>query len=129
MFRKYLTKYFYGDHWLFEGKKSVNFSVENLVNLKFYLDNKNIELLVVLYPWAFELVDKTPREKYLKYNIPRLQNNNINYISAYNYFLTLSGDPYSNISDNYVYQDIHFNKKGYKALSDIIWKKISNTIH
>jgi len=126
--RKYLTKYFYGNHWLREGKKSINFSIENLVTLKSYLDNKNIELLVVLYPWAFELVDKIPREKYLRYITPKLKKNNIDYISAYNYFLNLKEDPYTNISDNWVYQDVHLNKKGLKALSDIIWKKVSNKI-
>ena len=29
---------------------------------------------------------------------------------------------YSNISDNYVYNDIHFNRQGNKILSDVIWE-------
>ena len=46
----------------------------------------------------------------------------INYISAYKYFL--DGDIYSNISESYIYNDVHFNKNGNKILSDIIWEKI-----
>ena len=43
-------------------------------------------------------------------------------------FVNLKGDIYSNISDNYVYHDVHFNKNGYKILSDIIWAEISDNI-
>jgi len=45
----------------------------------------------------------------------------IKYISVYKYFL--KGDIYSNISDNYIYNDPHFNRQGNKILSDIIWKE------
>ena len=45
-----------------------------------------------------------------------------------NVTLNLKGDIYSNISDNYVYHDVHFNKNGYKILSDIIWAEISDNI-
>ena len=75
-----------------------------------------------MFPWPFEIADKVPRENYLNYIIPKLEINKINYITAYKYFL--EGDIYSNISDNYVYNDIHFNKNGNKILSDIIWEKI-----
>ena len=126
--RTYLTKYFYGDLWMLEGKKSVDFSIENLMLLKNYLNSKDIKMLVVLYPWAFELADKIPRENYLNYILPKLDKKKINYILAYEHFLSLKNDVYTNITDNYVYNDIHFNKQGYKILSDIIWKEISNSI-
>ena len=126
--RTYLSKYFYGDLWVSEGIKSVNFSIENLENLKQYLVGKNIKMLVVIFPWAFELADKIPRENYLNYILPKLVEKKINYISAYEHFLNLKSDVYSTISDNYVYNDIHFNKQGYKILSDIIWEEISNSI-
>ena len=32
--RRYIANYFYGDNWNIEGKKSVNFSVDNLSKLK-----------------------------------------------------------------------------------------------
>ena len=126
--RTYLSKYFYGDLWASEGIKSVNFSIENMENLKQYLVGKNIKMLVVIFPWAFELADKIPRENYLNYILPKLVEKKINYISAYEHFLNLKSDVYSTISDNYVYNDIHFNKQGYKILSDIIWEEISNSI-
>ena len=78
--------------------------------------------MLFLYPWPFEIADKVPRENYLNYIIPELERKKINYITAYKYFL--EGDIYSNITDNYIYNDIHFNKHGNKILSDIIWEKI-----
>ena len=120
--RTYITNYFYGSLWETEGKKSVNFSIENLVSLKYYLDSKNIKLLVVLYPWPFEIADRIPRENYLNYILPELEKNKIYHITAYKYFL--KGDIYSNISNNYIFNDIHFNKQGNKILGDIIWNEI-----
>ena len=35
--RRYIANYFYGDNWNIEGKKSVNFSVDNLSKLKKFL--------------------------------------------------------------------------------------------
>ena len=63
-----------------------------------------------------------PRENYLNYIIPKLVEKKINYISAYKYFL--NDDIYSNISESYIYNDVHFNKNGNKILSNIIWEKI-----
>ena len=117
----FIAKYFYGNLWETKGKKSVNFSIENIIILKNYLDNKNIELLVVLFPWPFEIVNKTPRENYTNYIIQELMRKGIKYITVYKYFL--KGDIYSIVSDNYIYNDPHFNRQGNKILSDIIWKE------
>ena len=117
----FIAKYFYGNLWETKGKKSVNLSIENIIILKNYLDIRNIELLVVLFPWPFEIANKTPRENYTNYTIQELMRKGIKYISVYKYFL--KGDIYSNISDNYIYNDAHFNRQGYKILSDIIWEE------
>ena len=85
------------------------------------MNKKKIELLVVLFPWPFEIVNKIPRENYTNYIIQELMKNEINYVSTYKYFL--KGDVYSNISENYIYNDMHFNRHGNKILSDIIWEK------
>ena len=119
--RSHIANYFHGNLWETKGKKSIDFSIENIVKLKNYLDNKNIELLVVLFPWPFEIANKVPRENYTNYIIQELMRKGIKYISAYKYFL--KGDIYSNISDNYIYNDMHFNRQGNKILSDIIWEE------
>ena len=117
----FIAKYFYGNLWETKGKKSVNFSIENIIILKNYLDIRNIELLVVLFPWPFEIANKTPRENYTNYIIQELMRKGIKYISVYKYFL--KGDIYSIVSNNYIYNDPHFNRQGNKILSDIIWKE------
>ena len=124
--KTYITNFFYGNLWETQGKESIDFSIENIINLKNYLDAKNIKFLVVLYPWSFEIANNIPRENYLNYIIPKLKKNSINHINTYYYFLNLEYDPYSIISDHYVYNDVHFNKNGYRILSDLIWENISN---
>ena len=110
----------HGDLWETKTKKYLDFEIENVVLLKNFLDKKNIELLVVIFPWPFELVNETPRENYKNYVIQKLMNKKINYISAYKYFL--DGDIYTNISDHYIYNDQHLNGQGNSLLSDVIWK-------
>ena len=85
------------------------------------MNKKKIELLVVLFPWPFEIANKIPRENYTNYIIQELMKNEINYVSTYKYFL--KGDIYSNISENYIYNDMHFNRQGNKILSDVIWEE------
>ena len=119
--RKHISNYFQGDLWETKGKESVDFSIENIIKLKNFLDIRNIELLVVLFPWPFEIANKIPRENYINYIVQKLMKKKINYLSAYEYFL--KGDIYSNISENYIYNDMHFNKQGNKLLSGIIWEE------
>ena len=120
--RKHIANYFQGNLWETKGKKSIDFSIENIKKLKNYLNKKKIKLLVVLFPWPFEIVNKIPRENYTNYIIQELMKNEINYVSTYKYFL--KGDIYSNISENYIYNDMHFNRHGNKILSDVIWVEL-----
>ena len=119
--RKHIANYFHGNLWEKKGKKSIDFSIENINKLKNYLNKKKIELLVVLFPWPFEIANEIPRENYTNYIIQELMKNEINYVSTYKYFL--KGDIYSNISENYIYNDMHFNRHGNKILSDVIWEE------
>ena len=119
--RSNVPNYFQGNLWETTSKQSIDFSIKNIVKIKNYLDNKNIELLVVLYPWPFEIANKVPRENYTNYIIEKLTGEEIKYISTYKYFL--KGDIYSNISDNYIYNDVHFNRQGNEILSKIIWEE------
>ena len=119
--RSYIANYFQGNLWETKSKQSIDFSIENINKLKNYLNKKKIELLVVLFPWPFEIVNEIPRENYTNYIIQELMKNEINYVSTYKYFL--KGDIYSNISDNYIYNDMHFNRHGNKILSDVIWEE------
>ena len=119
--RKHIANYFYGNLWETKGKKSIDFSIENINKLKNYLNKKKIELLVVLFPWPFEIANEIPRENYTNYITQELTKNEINYVSTYKYFL--KGDIYSNITENYIYNDMHFNRQGNKILSDVIWKE------
>ena len=48
--RKSVTKFFHGNLWETESKKNLDFEIENVVLLKNFLDKKNIELLVVIFP-------------------------------------------------------------------------------
>ena len=116
--RRHIANYFYGNNWETEGKKSADFSIKNLVKLQKFLNSKNINMIVVLYPWSFELVEEEPRNNYLNFMEKALTENKIYYLNFYNLFL--SGGVYKNISENFIFNDIHYNSKG----SELVAKEL-----
>ena len=116
--RRHIANYFYGNNWETEGKKSADFSIKNLVKLQKFLNSKNINMIVVLYPWSFELVESEPRNNYLNFMEKALTENKIYYLNFYNLFL--SGGVYKNISENFIFNDIHYNSKG----SELVAKEL-----
>ena len=116
--RPYIKNWFVGAGWENKAKKNIIFSIENLKILKDYLDKKNINLIVVLYPWSFEIEDEEVRDKYLDFIIPLLENNKIKTLSVYDEFL--KENIYKTIGKNFIYNDVHFNGSGYKIIADRI---------
>lgn len=117
-----LQKYFYDPVWRNEGKKSVDFAFENFVELKSFLDKKNIKLYIVIYPWPFELADKVVRKKFLNYLDIKFAENNLSNLIVYDEFL--EGDIDQNIYKYYLPKDIHFRREGNLILKDKIYKTL-----
>ena len=116
--RPYIKTWFEGERWENKSKKNIKFSIENINKLKKFLDNRNIELTVILYPWSFEIEDKEVRDRYLDFIIPLLENDKIKNLSVYGEFL--KGNIYETIGKNFIYNDVHFNGNGYKIIADRI---------
>ena len=121
--KPHIRNWYLGSTWEERTKNNIKFSVENLNELKNFLEKKNIELLVVLYPWSFEIDNEEIRKKYLEFIIPLLNENKINNLSVYDIFL--KGNIYENIGKNYLYNDIHFNKNGNQVIVNELLKKIN----
>ena len=111
-----VTKWYKNELWEKKGKKNIQFSLDNIQELKIFLNKKNINLIVVLYPWPFEIDDKEIREKYLEFIVPSLDEINVKKLVIYQDFL--KGNIYENISKNYLYNDIHFNKNGNEIITN-----------
>ena len=111
-----VTKWYKNELWEKKGKKNIQFSLNNIQELKIFLNKKNINLIVVLYPWPFEIDDKEIRERYLKFIVPSLDEINVKKLVIYQDFL--KGNIYENISKNYLYNDIHFNKNGNEIITN-----------
>ena len=120
--RSDISSQFEGNTLKESSKKSIDFAFENFALIKKYLNNRNIDLLLVIFPWPYEIIEKNKRENYMNYILPKFKQNDIDYLSAYKPFL--KGDLYLNIFENYIYNDIHFNSKGNELLSKIILNKI-----
>jgi hypothetical protein len=121
--KPHIRNWYLGNTWEERTKRNIKFSVENLNELKNFLEKKNIELLVILYPWSFEIDNEEIRKKYLEFIIPLLNENKINSLSVYEAFL--EGNIYENIGKNYLYNDIHFNKNGNQVVVNELLKKIN----
>lgn len=112
--KPHIRNWYLGELWEKRTKRNIEFSIKNLSKLKNILDKKNINLLVVLYPWSFEIDDPKIRKKYLEFIIPLLNENEIKNISVYQDFL--DGNIYENIGKNFLYNDIHYNKNGNRVI-------------
>ena len=121
--KPHIRNWYLGPTWEERTKKNIKFSVENLNKLKNFLRKKNIDFLVVLYPWSFEIDNEEIREKYLEFIIPLLNENKINNLSVYEGFL--KGNIYESIGKNYLYNDIHFNKNGNQVIVNELLRKIN----
>ena len=121
--KPHIRNWYLGEIWERKTKKNIEFSIENLNSLKNFLDQRNVNLIVVLYPWSFEIDNDSIRKKYLEFIIPLLNKNNIKSISTYSEFL--KGNIYENIGKNYLYNDIHYNKNGNKIIVNSLIQHIS----
>ena len=121
--KPHITNWYLGSTWEERTKNNIKFSVENLNELKNFLEKKNIELLVVLYPWSFEIDNEEIRNKYLEFIIPLLNKNKINSLSVYEEFLV--GNIYESIGKNYLYNDIHFNRNGNQVIVNELLKIVN----
>ena len=121
--KPHIRNWYLGSTWEERTKKNIKFSVENLNKLKDFLKKKNIDFLVVLYPWPFEIDNEEIRKKYLEFIIPLLNENKINNLSVYEGFL--KGNIYESIGKNYLYNDIHFNKNGNQVIVNELLRKIN----
>ena len=121
--KPHIKNWYLGSTWEERTKNNIKFSVENLNELKNFLEKKNIELLVVLYPWSFEIDNEEIRNKYLEFIIPLLNKNKINSLSVYEEFLV--GNIYESIGKNYLYNDIHFNRNGNQVIVNELLKIVN----
>tara|TARA_B100000963_G_scaffold19210_1_gene14614 strand:- start:304 stop:1452 length:1149 start_codon:yes stop_codon:yes gene_type:complete len=120
--KPHIKNWYTGDLWEKKSKKNIDFAVENLNKLKKFLEKKDINLKVVLYPWSFEIENKMIRERYLDYILPLLNKNKIKTFVVYDDFLT--GNIYENIGNSFLYNDIHYNSNGNKIIVNFLINNI-----
>tara|TARA_Y100000768_G_scaffold358392_1_gene314169 strand:+ start:315 stop:1460 length:1146 start_codon:yes stop_codon:yes gene_type:complete len=121
--KPHVKNWYLGKVWQEKSKKNINFAINNLDELKKFLDQRNINLKVVLYPWSFEIENEEIRKKYLNYIIPLLNKKNIETFVIYDDFL--SGNIYENIGKSFLYNDIHYNKNGNEIIANFLIKNLN----
>ena len=80
-------------------------------------------MIVILYPWSFEIVDPIPRNNYVSFMENSLNKNNIKYLNLYSLFL--SEEPYLTVSRNFIFNDIHYNSKGNYLIAEYLFGAIN----
>ena len=120
---EWLQKYFYNPLWEQEGKKSIDFAFESFIELKSFLNERNIELYIVIYPWPFDLLDDGIRKKYLDYLNKKFLENDFKNLIVYDEFL--KEDVSQSIFKYYQPKDVHFNRQGNLILSEKIFNTLS----
>ena len=103
-----------------EIKKGLQQSEKYLEKLLILLNKNKISSTLVVYPWPTQIIyGDNYHEKHWK-NFSQIKN--INFLSMYDYFK--SEDNKKFVMDNFLYGDIHWNKKGTKIIFENIISNI-----
>lgn len=111
----------YNDEKYLEVKDGLNQSTEYIKKLFTLLDKNKIDAHLIIYPWPTQI--EFGDEKHLNYWKKFSETENINFINLYDIFQTKNSR--ETIFENFIYGDIHWNKKGTIKVFNQIIKKIS----
>jgi len=127
-FKKYLDYDRYGyafdkkissKEWAIEGQKKI---LNYLSKIKNLLDNNNIEMIIVYYPSALDILKNNKNKEdsdHFKMLNSWSKKNDVNLIDTQNEFFKKK-DPINNYKTNHIICDVHWNENGHQ----IIAKKI-----
>ena len=113
-------------YWTFDEKtfqkirKGLKKSDYYLIKLFSLLKENSIKSHLIIYPWPTQIEFGDTR--HINYWEKFALENRIDLINLYEEFS--SKEPKKFILDNFIYGDIHWNKKGNKIVSDALFKKI-----
>jgi len=102
-------------------KNGIEQSEKYLIKLFQLFKNNKIPSTLIIYPWPTQILygDKFHQVYWKEF----AEKNNVNIISMYNSFI--SDDNRQFIFDNFLYGDIHWNKKGTKKIFNNLIKNIN----
>ena len=113
-------------YWTFDDekyshvKKGLKQSEKYLKKLFTLFEENSIESYLIIYPWPTQI--NFGDEKHSKYWSKFARNNNIKFFSLYNTFLAEKNNKRKLILDNFIFGDIHWNKKGNKKVFNELLK-------
>ena len=127
--RKSITNWYTNKNkWEDETKKNLLFSIKQIDELNSYLKFLNIDLVVVLYPWAYELYDNNTAQIYEKFITRKFVEKNIKIINCYKSFRKKNIlDQLEFIGQSFQFADIHYNNLGNQTISECIMKHLSQS--
>ncbi len=113
--------------WTDMTKKKLMFSIKQIEDLDKFLKILNIELVVVLFPWAYELFDQSAASVYQEFTSKKLFELNIKTFSCYKSFQKENIlDQLELIGQSFQFADIHYNNFGNQVFSSCINKNLNS---
>ncbi len=125
--RKSITNWYTDKNkWENNTKKNLVFSINQIDDLNSYLKSMNIDLVVVLYPWAYELYDNNLAEIYETFITKKFKERNIKILNCYKSFRKKNIlNQLEFIGQSFQFADIHYNNLGNQTLSNCIAKYLN----
>jgi hypothetical protein len=133
-FKKYLDYerfgYAYNDKitskkWVLEGQEKI---ISYLYKIKDLLDRNNIEMVILYYPSAIDVLNDNKIKEDSKH-YAMLHNwalfNNISFIDTHQFFFR-TNKPVTNYKTNFITCDIHWNANGHKIIANRIINYLNN---
>ncbi len=116
------------DYFDKEGKKGITLSKKYLTELKKILDEHNVELTIIVYPWPGQIYRNEHSSLHAQIWKDWSSENDIKFINLFPIFFEEKersiNDRLKFIDKVYLPRNMHFNTLGHKLVADFLWSKI-----
>ena len=104
-----------------EYQKGIDSSLYYINLLKVLCDKNNIKLTIAVYPWPTQIYYNDLNSKIIDIFGTYSKENNIEFINFFPLFINKNDNDkkkYNIIKNYYIYEDVHFNKKGNRLIAE-----------
>ena len=111
------------------GEKGIKLQIKYMNKLKKLLDENNVKLTVVVYPWISQIWYEDLNSLHVKIWKDWAKKNNSNFIDLFPLFVKKgisNSEKDKIINENYIRGDFHFNEKGNQIIAEELIRKLDN---
>ncbi|MGD8784457.1 MAG: hypothetical protein PVG75_08455 [Thioalkalispiraceae bacterium] len=101
-------------------KQGLALAEQHMSRLKLLLDEQQIELTLVIYPWPDQIYQTDLNSKHVAYWQTWARQHHVNFVNLFPSFIKTADSPEDIIKTYFIAGDVHWNKLGHRKVADIL---------